>query len=98
MTKTLTVRNNEPHRPKAYKIHKKIENPFILSFLDYIPYTVLAAMTLPGALTGAAAPLAAGIGLAVGALVAVRFKSLTLVAATTCSVSYLFTLLLPLLG
>ena len=25
--------------------HKKIENPFIRSFLAYIPYTVLAAMT-----------------------------------------------------
>lgn len=76
-------------------VHKKIENPFILSFLDYIPYTVLAAMTLPGALTGAAAPLAAGIGLLVAALVAIRYKSLTLVAAIACLVSYLVSLLLP---
>ena len=28
-------------------INKKITNPTIQSFLDYIPYTVLAAMTFP---------------------------------------------------
>ncbi len=76
-------------------VRKKIESPFILSFLDYIPYTVLAAMTLPGALTGAAAPPAAGIGLLVATLVAIRCRSLTLVAAITCLVSYLASLLLP---
>lgn len=31
-------------------VKRKIKNRFLLSFLHYIPYTVLAAMTLPGAL------------------------------------------------
>ena len=46
-------------------IRKKITNPFIKSFLYYIPYTVLAAMTFPSALyaTGGNV-LAAAIGLA----------------------------------
>ena len=30
---------------------KKIENPFIQSFLFYVPYAVLAAMTFPAILT-----------------------------------------------
>ena len=33
-------------------INKKITNPTIQSFLDYIPYTVLAAMTFPDISTG----------------------------------------------
>ena len=42
--------------------HKKIENPFIRSFLAYIPYTVLAAMTFPAVFysTGSVIPLAQG--------------------------------------
>ena len=29
-------------------IKEKIKNKFLLSFLHYIPYTVLSAMTVPG--------------------------------------------------
>ena len=45
-------------------MRKKIKNPFINSFLHYIPYTVLAAMTFPSALYATGGNIvAAAIGL-----------------------------------
>lgn len=47
---------------------RKIENPFVKSFLNYVPYAVLAAMTFPGIFesTGSMASAAAGCAAAVG--------------------------------
>ena len=53
-------------------IRKKIQNQFIRSLLYYIPYTVLTAMTFPAALYATECVLAAGIGLAVAVLVALK--------------------------
>ena len=46
---------------------KKIENLFVRSFLNYVPYAVLAAMTFPAILdsTGTAASAAAGCAAAI---------------------------------
>ncbi len=52
---------------------KKIENRFIRSFLSYIPYAVLAAMTFPAILSATGSALSAAIGLAV-ALVTAYFE------------------------
>ena len=49
---------------------KKIENQFIRSFLFYIPYAVLAAMTFPAILESTASPISAAVGLGVALLVA----------------------------
>ncbi len=65
-------------------VKKKITNPFISSFLYYIPYTVLAAMTLPAALYATGNVLAATIGLFVAVIFAVKGAGLTLVAAVSC--------------
>ncbi len=65
-------------------VKNKITNPFISSFLYYIPYTVLAAMTFPAALYATGNMTAAAVGLAVAVLFAVRGAGLTLVAAASC--------------
>ena len=63
---------------------RKIKNPFIKSFLHYIPYTVLTVMTIPGALYATGSVLAAAAGLVVAAIFAIRGKGLTLVACSAC--------------
>ena len=63
---------------------KKIENVFIRSFLYYIPYTVLSAMTFPAALYATGNVTAAAVGLAVGMIFALWGKSLTTVAVVSC--------------
>ena len=49
---------------------KKITNRFIRSFLHYIPYAVLAAMTFPAILSATASPISAAVGLIVALIVA----------------------------
>lgn len=59
---------------------KKIENPFVRSFLYYTPYAVLTAMTFPGILYSTASIYSALAGLVVAVLLAYRKKSLLTVA------------------
>lgn len=61
-------------------VRKRITNPFVRSFLYYIPYTVLAAMTFPAALYATGNIAAAACGIAVAVLLAIREKGLTVVA------------------
>lgn len=62
----------------------KIENRFIKSFLAYVPYAVLGAMTFP-AIIYSTADLISGIaGTIVGVFFAYRRKSLLTVAAAAC--------------
>ncbi len=65
-------------------VRKKITNPFLRSFLYYIPYTVLAAMTFPAALYATGNIVAAAAGLGVALLLAVMGKGLTPVAIASC--------------
>ena len=65
-------------------LQKKITNRYLRSFLYYIPYSVLAAMTLPAALYATGSLIAAAAGLAVGGIFAVHGKGLTLVAIVSC--------------
>ncbi|MBQ4061254.1 MAG: AzlD domain-containing protein [Christensenellaceae bacterium] len=65
-------------------ISKKITNRFIKSFLHYIPYTVLTAMTIPAALYATNNIIAAALGLIVAMIVAIKGKGLTVVAALAC--------------
>ena len=65
-------------------MRKKIENRFIKSFLYYIPYTVLSAMTLPAAFYATGNVISGAVGLLVGGFFAYRGKGLTLVAVVSC--------------
>ena len=72
---------------------KKITNVYIRSFLYYVPYTVLAAMTFPAIFssTGSAAASAAGC---VAALLLAFFKrGLLTVAVGASAVAFLVQLL-----
>ncbi|MBQ9742747.1 MAG: AzlD domain-containing protein [Ruminococcus sp.] len=77
-------------------VQKKIQNVFIRSFLYYIPYTVLAAMTFPTALYATGNIYAAAAGLIVAMIFAVRGHSLTIVAVMSCvtvmAVTFLMTM------
>ena len=59
---------------------KKIKNRFIQSFLSYVPYSVLAAMTFPDILSSTASLLSAAVGLAAALVLSCRGKSLIVVA------------------
>lgn len=70
-------------------MRKKIENRFIKSFLYYIPYAVLSAMTLPAAFYATGNVISGAVGLAVGGFFAYRGKGLTLVAVVSCAAAFL---------
>ena len=70
-------------------VRKKINNTFIKSFLYYIPYTVLTAMTFPAALYSTNSMLSAAIGLAVAVAFAIWGKDLTVVALASCVAVYI---------
>ena len=78
-------------------IRHKIENRFIRSFLYYIPYAVLTAMTLPAALYATASVVSAAVGLIVAVILAYRGKGLTIVAICACIAVYVTELLLNFL-
>ena len=65
-------------------VRKKIKNRFIRSFLLYIPFAVLAAMTLPSALYATDSVIGAAVGLGVAVALSFWGKSLTVVAAFAC--------------
>ena len=70
-------------------IRKKINNRFVKSFLYYIPYAVLSAMTLPAAFYATGNVISGAIGLVVGGIFAYMGKSLTLVAVISCAAAFL---------
>ena len=76
---------------------KKITNRFIRSFLYYIPYTVLAAMTIPAAVYATGHILSAIAGLLVGGIFAFKGKGLTFVAVISCLAAFLVELCIFLL-
>ena len=73
---------------------KKIENRFIRSFLLYIPYAVLAAMTFPAILDATSSPLSAAVGLIVALATAYFDLGLLPTALLSCLGVYLCELLM----
>ncbi len=61
-------------------IQKKIENKYVKSFLNYIPYTVLTAMTIPAIFYAPESGIAACVGLVVAVVLSLLDKSLIVVA------------------
>jgi Predicted membrane protein len=59
---------------------KKITNSFVRSFLAYVPYAVLSAMTFPGILYSTGSVCSAGVGLLVALLLAYHNRGLLTVA------------------
>jgi branched-subunit amino acid transport protein len=68
---------------------KEITSPFVKSFLYYVPYACLAAMTFPAILSGTANIISGAIGFAVALILAYREKSLLTVALFACAAVFL---------
>lgn len=64
---------------------KKIKNRFIRSFLFYMPYAVLAAMTFPSVFYSTGSIASAVAGVAVALLLAFFEKGLVTVAVSACA-------------
>ena len=65
-------------------MRKEVNNVFFKSFLSYVPYTVLAAMTFPAILSATGNIYSALAGLLVGLVVASFEKGLLVVALSSC--------------
>ena len=74
--------------------HRKIENRYVQSFLYYVPYTCLTAMTFPAILYATESVASALAGVAAAGVLAYRGKSLVTVAAAACAAAFVAELLL----
>lgn len=63
---------------------RRINSRFLRSFLEYVPYAVLAAMTFPAILYSTATAVSAGVGLVAALLLAWRGRGLLTVALGAC--------------
>ncbi len=75
-------------------VKKKITNIYIRSFLEYIPYGVLAAMTFPAVFTSAGELAPSLAGMTVALVLAYRRKSLLTVAIGAVAAAAVLTLLI----
>ena len=75
-------------------IKNQIKNRFIRSFLYYIPYAVLTAMTIPAIFTATSSIISATVGFTVAVILALNKKSLTTVALLSCFAVYLTELII----
>ena len=65
-------------------IKEKINNSFVRSFLYYIPYAVLTAMTIPAVFYATNWWVGAAAGLIAAVIFALKGKGLTTVAVASC--------------
>lgn len=69
-------------------IRRKIRNPFIRSFLYYVPYVTLAVMTFPAIITAPQIPLAGILALVIGIVAAWRGMNMMGIAVLCCAVVF----------
>ena len=72
---------------------KKITNRFVRSFLYYVPYAVLAAMTFPAIFSCTGSTVSATVGCIVGLALAWFNRGLLTVAVGAVAASYVMILL-----
>ena len=75
---------------------KPIQSRFIRSFLHYVPYACLTAMTFPAILTSTSALLSGAAALIVAVILAYRGKSLIVVAVASAAAVFVTERLLGL--
>lgn len=71
-------------------MRRRITSPWLLSFLHYVPPTVLTAMTIPAVFTATTTPVSGVVALLTAVVLALRGRSL-LVVAVGAAVSVLVT-------
>ena len=74
-------------------IKEKINNRFVRSFLYYIPYAVLTAMTIPAIFYATSWWVGAAVGVLSAVLFALKVKCLTTVAIASCVAVFLVELI-----
>lgn len=77
---------------------RKLKSVFLRSFLYYIPFAVLGAMTVPAIFYATGSVWSALAGLAVAVLLALLEKDLLLVAVCACGAVFLVEQLMRLLA
>ncbi len=75
-------------------IRKEIKSRFIKSFLYYVPYATLAAMTFPAILNATDYVISSVIGFAVALVLAFNKRSLLTVAGFSCAAAFIVELFL----
>ena len=78
-------------------LKKPIRSRFLRSFLHYVPTACLTAMTFPAILTATDHMLSGAVGLGVGVLLALKNKSLIVVAVASCVAAFLMDQILRLM-
>ena len=77
---------------------KPIRSRFLRSFLHYVPYACLTAMTFPAILSSTASILSGAAALIVAVILAYRGKSLIVVAVSSSAAVLITEWVLTLLG
>lgn len=77
---------------------RKIQNRYVRSFLYYVPYTCLTAMTFPTILYATESMVSALAGVVAAVILAFYNKSLVTVAAFACLAVFVAEQILPLIG
>jgi len=77
---------------------REIKSNYVKSFLYYVPYACLAAMTFPAILTATSSPISGLAGFLVATYMAFRRKSLIVVALWACAAVFLVERILTILG
>lgn len=75
-------------------IKRKIQNKFILSFLYYIPYTVLSVMTIPAIFYSTSSCVSAAVGFITAVILSYFEKGLLQVAALSCFAVFVIEMIL----
>ncbi|MBQ4573693.1 MAG: AzlD domain-containing protein [Clostridia bacterium] len=78
-------------------IRRKIESRFLRSFLYYIPYAVLGAMTFPAIFYSTSGMISAAVGCAVAVILAWFGRGLMTVATSACAAVFIVEAILTLL-
>ena len=68
---------------------KPIRSRFLRSFLHYVPTACLTAMTFPAILTATDHMISGAVGLLIGILLALKNKSLIVVAVASCAAVFI---------
>lgn len=77
---------------------RKIQNKFVLDFLYYVPYAVLAAMTIPAVFYSSNGLISAAAGFVVAVVMSFFERGLLLVAVCACGGVFLTELVQRLIG
>lgn len=72
---------------------RKIKNPYIKSFLNFVPFAVLGAMTFPDVFTATGSVMSGVCGVAAAFVLAYLGKGLLTVSLVSCLVVYIINLI-----